>query len=68
MQETTLQEEQNEAQEPIHHVADKGFKIMMKEKASALELMEKFVPLVNQHLDTTTFELDDTNYVNEDFE
>jgi Putative transposase, YhgA-like len=66
MQETTPQAEQNE--EAIHHAADKGFKIMMKEKASALELMEKFVPEVYKHLDTTTFELDDTNYVNKDFE
>ena len=42
MQETTPQAEQNKEPEPIHHVADKGFKVMMKEKASALELMEKF--------------------------
>jgi hypothetical protein len=68
VQETTPQTEQNQEQEPIHHAADKGFKIMMKEKASALELMEKFVPEINKHLDTTTFELDDTNYVNKDFE
>ncbi len=66
MQETTPQTEQNE--DAIHHAADKGFKIMMKEKASALELMEKFVPNVYKHLDTTTFELDDTNYVDKDFE
>ena len=39
MQETTPQTKQNE--EPIHHAGDKSFKIMMKKKASALELNEK---------------------------
>jgi Putative transposase, YhgA-like len=66
MQETTLATEEN--QDLIHHAADKGFKVMMKEKASALELMEKFVPDISKHLDMTSFELDDTNYVNKDFD
>jgi hypothetical protein len=67
MQETTLPH-QEENDDYIHHAGDKGFKVMMKDKASALELIEKFVPEVYKHLDTETFELDNTNYVNKDFD
>jgi hypothetical protein len=47
----------------LHHGGDKGFKAVMKEKASALEYMEKFFPQLFAHLDIDNFELDDTNYV-----
>jgi hypothetical protein len=52
----------------LHHAGDKGFKVMMKEKASAIELMEKFAPEIHKHLDLEDFELDNTDYVNKDFE
>jgi hypothetical protein len=68
MQETNPPIEGQESNDFIHHSGDKGFKAMMKDKASALELMEKFVPEIYQYLDTETFELDNTNYVNKDFD
>jgi hypothetical protein len=68
MQETNEPIKEQESDNSIHHAGDKGFKIMMKDKASALELMEKFVPEIYKYLDLETFELDNTNYVNKDFE
>jgi hypothetical protein len=42
MQETTQVPPQAE-EDYIHHAGDKGFKYVMKDKASALELVEKFL-------------------------
>ena len=67
MQETNEPREEKD-DNSLHHAGDKGFKVMMKDKASALELMEKFVPEIYKYLDLETFELDNTNYVNKDFE
>jgi Putative transposase, YhgA-like len=53
--------------ESLHHASDKGFKVAMKVKESALEFVEKFVPELYVHLDLTTFELDNTNYVSKEF-
>jgi hypothetical protein len=66
MQETNPFEE--EKADAIHHAGDKSFKTMMKQKESALELVEKFAPEIYEQLDVENFELDDTNYVNKDFE
>lgn len=66
MQETTPPKE--ETTEALHHAGDKSFKIMMKHRDSALELVEKFAPEIYEQLDVSTFELDETNYVNKDFE
>ena len=52
----------------IHHSGDKAFKIVMKKKESALELVETFAPDIAKYLDLTHFELDNTNYINADFE
>jgi hypothetical protein len=67
MQETNEPIEEKDDNE-LHHAGDKGFKVMMKEKASALELVEKFAPEIYKHLDLEDFELDNTNYVNKDFD
>jgi hypothetical protein len=67
MQETNEPTEEKDDNAP-HHAGDKGFKVMMKDKASALELMEKFVPEIYKYLDLEVFELDNTNYVSKDFE
>jgi uncharacterized membrane protein len=68
MQETNAPIEEQEGDNTIHHASDKSFKTAMKDKASALELMETLVPEIAFHLDLTTFELDNTNYINKDFE
>lgn len=68
MLENTHVPPQNEEYEPLHHAGDKGFKVAMKVKETALEYMEKFFPKLYAHLDLTTFELDNTNYVTKDFE
>jgi hypothetical protein len=67
MQETNepIEEKDDDA---LHHAGDKSFKTVMKDKASALELMETLVPEISVHLDLSTFELDNTNYVNKDFQ
>jgi hypothetical protein len=67
MQETK-QPQPEENDDSIHHAGDKGFKVVMKDKASALELMQTLVPEISEHLDLDNFELDNTNYVNKDFD
>jgi hypothetical protein len=67
MQETNEPIEERDDNE-LHHAGDKGFKTVMKDKTSALELMETLVPEISIHLDLTDFELDNTNYVNKDFQ
>jgi hypothetical protein len=57
-----------ETGEDLHHSGDKAFTIVMKTKASALEYLRTFFPKLFELLDTDNFELDDTNYVKEDFE
>ena len=54
-------------EETLHHAGDKTFKVAMQEKEVALEYMENFLPKLYAHLDTTNFELDNTNYVSKDF-
>ena len=66
MQENNTQPE--EANEDLHHSGDKAFTIVMKTKESALEYLRTFCPKVYDLLDIDNFELDDTNYVKEDFE
>jgi Putative transposase, YhgA-like len=51
----------------VHHGGDKGFKTVMKRKASALEYLRVFFPKLFVLLDTDNFELDNTNYIKEDF-
>ena len=55
-------------EEGLHHAGDKSFKVAMKVKETALEYIEKFYPLLYMLLDLTRFELDNTNYVNKDFQ
>jgi hypothetical protein len=55
-------------EEVLHHVGDKSFKVAMKVKETALEYLEKFYPLLYALLDLTRFELDNTNYVNKEFD
>jgi hypothetical protein len=57
-----------ETSEDLHHSGDKAFTIVMKTKESALEYLKTFFPKLFDLLDTDNFELDDTNYVKEDFE
>jgi hypothetical protein len=59
----TIKKESKKDENALHHGSDKSFKAVMKEKASALEYMEKFFPQLFAHLDTDNFDLDDTNYV-----
>jgi Putative transposase, YhgA-like len=66
MQENNTQPE--ETDEDLHHSGDKAFTIVMKVKESALEYLRTFFPKLYALLDTDNFELDDTNYVKEDFE
>jgi hypothetical protein len=68
MQETNMTIEEEKGDNSIHHANDKSFKTAMKDKASALEFIETLAPEIAKYLDLTTFELDNTNYVNKDFE
>ncbi len=54
--------------ESLHHTGDKSFKAAMKVKETALEYLEKFYPVLYTLLDLTRFELDNTNYVNQEFD
>jgi hypothetical protein len=62
---TTPAEEQDDF---IHHGSDKGFKTVMKIKASALEYLRVFFPKLYVLIDIEQFELDNTNYIKEDFD
>lgn len=64
-EENLLEKEQND--DAMHHSGDKAFKIVMKRKESALELIETFAPDIAKHLDLEHFELDATNYIKPDF-
>jgi hypothetical protein len=52
----------------IHHANDKTFKNVFKIKEEALTYLRVFFPSLLQHIDVDSFELDNTNYVNKDFE
>lgn len=68
MQENTIPTDpQEEGEEALHHAGDKGFKAAMKVKETALEYMQKFYPKLYAHLDTSIFEIDNTNYIAKDF-
>ena len=62
-----LPKEDKKEEDALHHGGDKGFKAVMKDKASALEYMAAFFPQLFSRLDTSHFELDDTNYVSKGF-
>jgi Putative transposase, YhgA-like len=66
MQENTEFDVEKDANN-VHHGGDKGFKIVMKRKDSALEYLRVFFPKLFVLLDTDNFELDNTNYIKEDF-
>ena len=61
-------ENTNPDDEPVHHGGDKSFKVAMKEKETALEYLKNFFKPLYDYLDLTYFELDDTNYINKNFE
>jgi hypothetical protein len=52
----------------VHHGSDKGFKTVMKRKESVLEYLRVFFPKLFVLLDTDNFELDNTNYIKENFD
>jgi Putative transposase, YhgA-like len=52
----------------VHQVGDKSFKTIMKVKDTALEYLKVFFPKLYTLLDTSNFELDNTNYIKEDFD
>ena len=55
-------------EEVIHHANDKSFKTIMKVKETAIEYVEKFFPELLKHIDISTFELDNTNYITKEFD
>ena len=54
--------------ETLHHSNDKSFKKVFQVKETVLEYIHKFFPLLEKHLDLTQLELDNTNYINKEFE
>ena len=68
MREKKKPKEIEDPNDELHHSGDKSFKVAMKVKATALEFIEQFFPQLYNHLDLSTFELDNTNYVTKEFD
>jgi hypothetical protein len=66
MSKTSISKEQEE-EKTLHHSGDKGFKAVMKVKASALEYIQVLFPSLYEQIDTNDFELDDGNHINSEF-
>lgn len=66
MSKTNISKEQEE-EKTLHHSGDKGFKAVMKVKASALEYIQVLFPSLYEQIDANDFELDDGNHISSEF-
>lgn len=64
---TPNRQKKEKTEKSEHHRGDKSFKVIMKVRESAIELIKELFPMLYSHIDINDFEIDETNYIDSDF-